>query len=42
MTLMEPQKNSGLAVVDVTTTKDQHNEDSQTDETTSDKQRLLY
>ena len=40
------QKNSGLAAVDVTTTKVQHNEYSQTAETIakdrSDKQHVLY
>ena len=45
MTLMKPQKNSGLATVDVTSTKDQHNEDSRTVETAtkdrSDKQRVV-
>ena len=39
-------KNLGLAAADVTVTKDQHNEDSQTTKTTIenrlDKQRVLY
>ena len=40
MTLMKPQKNSGLATVDVTSTKDQHNEDSRTVETTTEDRQI--